>query len=98
MLGIQVGNRHRCVRIRLVISRVFGTHFEIGRVDRRRVSQSIDCKAQVRQHVVVDDVVEEYGIGVEGVLRQDDAVVECSVLSDDRSPLRCRDEHRQFPD
>ena len=96
MLGIEVRDRHSRIGIWFVVRGVFGTHFEVRGMDGTRIGQTVDGETQVRQHVIVDDVVEEHGIRIEGVLRQDDAIVECSVLSDDRSPLRCEDEHRQF--
>ena len=46
------------------------------------IREPVDGQAQVREDLVVDDVVEEYGIRVEGVLRQDDTIVKCAVLAD----------------
>ena len=50
--------------------------------------QAIDFESQVRQYVIIDDVIEEYGIGVKCVSRQDDAIVECfAVTADGSAPV-----------
>ena len=59
-----------------------------------RRCQAIDGKAQIRQYVVVDDVVEKYRVRVEGVLRQDDTVVKCLVLLADEPVLSNRQHSR----
>ena len=73
-----------------VIARGFGAP-EVYEIDdseieheQDRFRQAIDGQAQVRQHLVIDDVVEEHGVRVEGFLRQDDAVFagKCFVVTD----------------
>ena len=39
--------------------------------------QAIDFETQVGKHVVVDNVIKEYGIRVESFFRQDDAIIKC---------------------
>jgi hypothetical protein len=48
--------------------------------------QAIDRQAEIRQYVVVDDIVEEDGVGVECVPVEDDAIVECVVLANGELP------------
>lgn len=54
------------------------------------VGKAVDREAQVGQDLVVDDIVEKDGIGVEGFLRQDDTIIESAVLADDDLPGDCR--------
>jgi hypothetical protein len=49
--------------------------------------EPVDLEAQVRQNVVIDDIVEEYGIGIECVPGQDDAVVEIFAFAADNATL-----------
>jgi len=37
--------------------------------------QTIDLETQVRKYVIVDDVIEEYGIRIEGLFRQNYAII-----------------------
>lgn len=76
LLGTQAGNRHGRIRADdLVRGRVFRPQFELALLFLRGSRQAIDSQAQIRQYLIVDDVVEEYGIRVEGVLRQDNAII-----------------------
>jgi len=50
------------------------------------VGEAVDGEAQVGQDLVIDDIVQKYGVGVEGFLRQDDAIIECLVLADGDIP------------
>ena len=51
--------------------------------------QTVDGETQIRQHVVVDDVIVKHSIGVEGFLRQNDAIItgKCFFVADGSDPL-----------
>jgi len=70
----------------LVRGSILGPHLEPAPAAIGSVGQAIDRETQVRQDLVVDDIVEKYGIRVEGFLRQDDAIIECPVLADGDLP------------
>jgi hypothetical protein len=55
----------------------------------RGFCEAVYGETQIRQHVVVDDVIEKHSIGVEGFLRQDYAIVtgKCFVVADGSDPL-----------
>jgi hypothetical protein len=74
--------QRRIGAFRLIRGDVLGPQFQAGFTASDAVGKTIDCEAQVGQHVVIDDIVEKDGIRVEGVLRQDDAILECAVLAD----------------
>jgi hypothetical protein len=48
--------------------------------------QAIDGQAEIRQYVVIDDIFEEDGVGVESIPVEDDAIVECLVLTNGELP------------
>jgi hypothetical protein len=70
------GRKRRIGANRLVRSNVFGPQFQDAPAAVGTVGKTIDRQAQVRQHLVVDDIVQEHGIRVESILRQDDAIIE----------------------
>jgi len=39
------------------------------------LSKTVNSETQVWQYLVINDVVEKYGVGVESILRQDDAII-----------------------
>lgn len=83
VLRIQRGNRHsRIGAQRLVGCRVIRANLESAVAPVGRAGQAIDLEAQEWQDFIVDDVLEEHGIWVERVFRQDDAVVESLVVLD----------------
>ena len=87
LLGIELGGGQCGIgRDRVVGRSVFRAQLEFALALVRAVGQTIDREAQVGQYVVVDDVVQEYGIRIEGFLRQDDTIVECAVLADGYVP------------
>jgi hypothetical protein len=47
----------------------------------------VDLEAEVRQNVVIDDIVEKYGIRIECVPRQDDAIIEIFAFAADNPSL-----------
>ena len=97
LLGIEACCGHRGIcRNNVIGGGVLRAHFEPTLATIGPTGQTVDREAEVGQDLIIDDVVKKNSIRIEGVLRQDDAVVECSVLGDDRSPLRSEDEHRQF--
>ena len=77
LLRVEFHGRQRGVRAqRLVRRSVLRPQFQAAPAAVGTVGQSVDREAQVGQNLVIDDVVQEYGIRVEGVLRQDDAIIE----------------------
>jgi hypothetical protein len=83
LLRIELDGRQRRVGAnRLVRGNVLGPQFQAGLAAVGTVGETVDREAQVGQHLVIDDIVEKDGIRVEGVLRQDDAIIECAVLAD----------------
>ena len=69
--------RHgRIGRNRFICSNIFGTQFERSSLTIACVCESVNCETWARQNLVVDNVVEKYGIRIEGFLRQDYAFVE----------------------
>ena len=59
---------------------VFGTQLELAFLTFPSRGQSVHFKTQVRQDIVIDDVVEKHGIRVEGFLRQDYAIIKRFVV------------------
>ena len=91
LLGIELGRRKRRVRgYRFVCRCVFGTEFQRALLLVAAVGEAIDRKAQIGQYLVIDDVIQENRIRVEGFLRQDYAVIKCTVFADGYDPGRNR--------
>ena len=87
LLGIELHCRQSRVGADLLVrSDVIRPQFEPASLLVRPVGKAVDGETQVRQNLVVDDIVKKDGIRVEGVLRQDDAIVELAVLADSDVP------------
>ena len=87
MLGVELGNWHRRIGGRgIVRGLVLGPQFELAFLAFGRCGQAIDRKTQVGQNLVIDDVIKKYGVRVEGVLRQNDAILKGLVLADGPAP------------
>ena len=87
MLGVELGDRHRCIRCRRVICRgIFRAQFQLAFLVLGRGRQTVDSQTQVRQYIVIDDVVQKDGVGIERFLGQDDAVVKSRILADGDTP------------
>jgi hypothetical protein len=87
LLGVELRGGQRRIGTCLVVGcDVFRTQLQLAFTLVGAIGQPVDGQAQVRQNLVVDDIVQEYGIRVEGFLRQDDAVVECAVLANGYVP------------
>jgi hypothetical protein len=87
LLGIEFYRRQRRVRAdRLIRGDILGPQFEPAFLPVCAIGQAVDSETQVRQDLVIDDIVKKYRIRVEGFLRQDDALIECPVLADDDVP------------
>lgn len=81
VLRIERRIRQRRRRGWRVVSGIFRAQLEILTRFFVGVSQAIDRQAQARQHIVVDNIVVEDGIGIECFLVQYDAFVECSIVA-----------------
>ena len=76
MLRVERGNRHRRVGFEGIIrGNIFRPQFEPAFPAVAGVSKTINFETQVWQYLVVDDVVKKHGIRIEGVLRQNDAII-----------------------
>jgi hypothetical protein len=64
--------------------------FQVGAGGIDRVGEPFDGQAQPRKYVVVDDVVQKDGIGIECVPFQYDAIVECLLLADEIPSVQAR--------
>lgn len=65
---------------------IFRSHFKLALFAVTRLSQTIDGKAKVWQHVVIDDVVEKHGVRIEGFFRQKHAIVKGLVAANRSIP------------
>jgi len=70
------GGQRRIGAYRLIRGGVLRPQFQAAPAAVGTVGEPVDGEAQVGQYLVIDDIVEEYRIRVEGVLRQDDAIIE----------------------
>lgn len=76
-------HRYRHGRIRLdglICRHVFRAQLQFPLPSFTRGSQAVHFQAQVRQDIIVDDVIEKDSIRVEGLLRQDYAVIKRFVV------------------
>lgn len=65
-------------------------HFERAAPSFARARQAVNRQVETRQYRVVDDVVQEYRIGIEGVLVENDAVRVRLFLADGFAPCCAR--------
>ena len=74
MLGVERCVRQVCIGFRFVVG---GDFFrpKLERLAHACVGQAVDGKTQIGKHLIVDDIVQEYRIRIENVLRQNDALV-----------------------
>ena len=83
LLGVESYSRQRRIRADLLVrSDIFGAQLELAFPFVGAIGEAVDSKTQVGQDLVIDDILEKDGIRIEGVLRQDDAVIEFPVLAD----------------
>ncbi len=68
---------HGCVRINGFVCRrnVFRSKIQFAGFSIAGLGQAVHGETQVRQYLIVNDIVEKNGVRVEGIFRQDDAVV-----------------------
>lgn len=87
-LGIENCHGHRRIRTRgLIRGNVLWSNVELAAFAFFGLSKPIDSEAQVRQYPLLDDVVQEYGVRVEGLFRQDDALIEGFVVANGCIPF-----------
>ena len=87
LLGIELYSGQRRVGANLLVcGSVLRPQLELALPALRAIGKTVDRQAQVRQNLVIDDIVEKDGIRVEGILREDDAICERPVLADDGVP------------
>ena len=77
LLRVELYGRQGGVRADLLVGHgILGPQFESAFAPVCTIGETVDREAEVGQNLVIDDVVQEYGIRVEGLLRQDDAIIE----------------------
>ncbi len=82
LLGIKLGVRHNF----LIGRHIFGPQLELSLFTFSRRGKAVHCKAQVGQNLIIDDIVVDYGVGVEGILRQNTAVFVRAILTNGLIP------------
>jgi hypothetical protein len=60
----------------LVFGNILGPQLESPSFLVCSIGEAVDSKTQVRQDLVIDDVVKKDGVRIEGFLRQDDTIIE----------------------
>lgn len=87
LLSTQRGDGHRRVgRLGIIRSKIFRAQFEIAFSPVSLLCQTIHGQTQVRQDVIVNDVIKKYGFRVERFFRQDDAIFKGFVVADGSVP------------
>lgn len=86
MLGIEFCDRHSGRYFRLFYGYIVGAHFEITVGARTTVRQAVNGETEIRQHLIVDDVVEENSVGIKGFLVENDAFAKRFFFLDSESP------------
>lgn len=61
---------------------IIGTQFHFRATSVRCVRQPVDRQTQIRQYIVVNDIVEENRVRIERIFSQDDAICECLLSTD----------------
>ena len=91
LLGIELYRRQRRIGANLLArGSILGAQLEPAPSPVRRNGKAVDGKTQAGQDLVIHDIVEKYGVRVEGILRQDDAIIEWPVLADNDVPGTAR--------
>ncbi len=76
LVRVEYSDRHRCISSNDLIGRnIFRAQLKLASLAFAGFSQTIDREAQVRQDIVINDIVKEYRVRIERFLGQDDAVV-----------------------
>jgi len=87
MFWIENRDRHRGRSFDFFVSRIFRSQFHIRFAAFAGSNQTINGETQIRKHIVVDDVVQEDGIGIKRILGQDDAIVEWLLFANGSAPV-----------
>ena len=82
LFGVQDSNRHCCRGQHCVVGRIVGPQFHFLTPAVGRVGQSVDGQAEIRQHIIVNNVIKEYGVRIEGFLVQNDTIGEYLFVTD----------------
>ena len=82
LIRIERRDRHCRICSNNVIGRdILRPQIEFAPLALTRLCQSIDRQTQVRQNIVINDVVKEYGVRVERFLGQYDAVIKGFIVT-----------------
>lgn len=88
LIGVESRDRHGRIGCReFICSNIFGAQFETTALSVCGFGQAVDRQTQVRQYIVVNDVVKKYGLRIERFRRQDDTVVKGFVFGDRSTPV-----------
>ena len=87
LLGVEFYIRQRRIGADLLAcTSVLGPQLEPAFSPVRRGGKAVNGETQAGKNLVIDDIVKKYGVRVEGILRQDDAIIEWHVLADGNIP------------
>lgn len=82
LIGIKGCDWHRRVRADYLIRRyIFRAQIKPPGFLLARVGKPINGKTQIRQYIVIDDIVQEHGVRIERVLGQNDAIIKGFVVT-----------------
>ena len=91
MIWIEYRDGHRGRGFDFFVSRIFRSQFHICFAAFARSNQTINGETQIGKHIVVDDVVQEDGVGIKRILGQDDAIVEWLLFANGSAPVETAD-------
>ena len=74
-LRVERCNRHGSGCFDLFIRCIFRSQLHLLLVAFTGRVQAVNSKTEIREHFIIDDVVEEYGIRIECILCQDDTII-----------------------
>ena len=91
LVGIENRDWHSRIRSdRVIGGNVFRTQLKPALLTFAGGCQPVYFEAQVGQHLVINDVVEEYGIRIERIFRQDHAVIKgFALVANGVCPIGC---------
>ncbi len=91
MIWIEYRDGHRGRGFDFFVSRIFRSQFHIRFPAFAGRNQTINGETQIGKHIVVDDVVQEDGIGIKRILGQDDAIVEWLLFANGSASVETAD-------
>ncbi len=72
LVGMKHCNRHGCIGTNGFVSgNILGPQLESAILVFKPGGQAVDSKAQIRQHLIINDILVEHSIRIESIFRQD---------------------------